>query len=647
MSRQSLAFEVRPSQLVSPYGPGAVVVDRHGITWLVQGLDHWYCSSQSEEHDRKDCENNARPFSFSEPRLAAQLGVSSFRRPPEWREPKDVNKGSVTELTIPSYSFPTIWFCSREDCGKLLRTSIQVSSQRPKCDMHGSKVKFEMKQVSFAIMCEEGHLEDFPVLEWVHRESQSECELKHLRRRRGNKAGWAGIRFYCMNCKKSRGLDRVQVSSGTSSVLQDSTFSSSQTYTCPGKQPWLGKDKPPVPCTKPPVATYLGALNVYFADVQSAIFIPEEITGEELLIALEKLPDHRKDLVDDVLVDYSKEQWVARLREKIGKSRNQDKEDVQFILDANAEQLQRALELKANIGMPVADQGDGESSLKDREFQILLHQPPAMMRPVALPPLTNDLQGSAIGTLTGFGWVQETRALSGFTRKIYPLQSSGPGSESRRHLGLEDNLDWLPAVKTYGDGILVEVDSEKLQHWLKLEGVSEYFRGLKHALAGPPWKGSRFSECVESQGPEIFTAVHSLSHLLIHQIALFAGYNAASLRERVYVGDYGCGFLLHSTDGDADGSLGGLLALATSGSLSALLEAGLRGAQWCANNPICSERAVGHDVSVTLGLAACHSCLYLPETSCEWSNRLLDRHSLIGSMPAGLNSTVSGLFPNF
>ena len=57
--------------------------------------------------------------------------------------------------------------------------------------------------------------------------------------------------------------------------------------------------------------------------------------------------------------------------------------------------------------------------------------------------------------LTGFGWVQETRALSGFTRKIYPLQNSGPGSESRKHLGLEENLAWLPAVKTYGDGILV------------------------------------------------------------------------------------------------------------------------------------------------------------------------------------------------
>ena len=34
----------------------------------------------------------------------------------------------------------------------------------------------------------------------------------------------------------------------------------------------------------------------------------------------------------------------------------------------------------------------------------------------------------------------------------------------------------------------------------------------------------------------------------------------------------------------------------------------------------------------TISIAACHSCLLLPETSCEFHNRYLDRALLVGSV---------------
>ena len=51
---------------------------------------------------------------------------------------------------------------------------------------------------------------------------------------------------------------------------------------------------------------------------------------------------------------------------------------------------------------------------------------------------------------------------------------------------------------------------------------------------------------------------------------------------------------------------------------------------WCASDPLCVE-SMGQGPD-TLNLAACHSCLLLPETSCEEFNRLLDRATLVGTL---------------
>ncbi|MCU1637444.1 MAG: hypothetical protein JWL94_91 [Microbacteriaceae bacterium] len=50
---------------------------------------------------------------------------------------------------------------------------------------------------------------------------------------------------------------------------------------------------------------------------------------------------------------------------------------------------------------------------------------------------------------------------------------------------------------------------------------------------------------------------------------------------------------------------------------------------WCSNDPVCGEpRPQNLD---GLNLAACHSCLFASETSCDGFNLLLDRTMLVGS----------------
>ena len=112
-------------------------------------------------------------------------------------------------------------------------------------------------------------------------------------------------------------------------------------------------------------------------------------------------------------------------------------------------------------------------------------------------------------------------------------------------------------------------------------------------------------------------------------MALDAGYPAASLRERLYVGEDMRGFLVYTATTDSAGSLGGLGRAGRARQAREALPRPSRAAGWCSADPICVEtRAQGAD---GLNLAACHACALLPETSCEEMNILLDRALLVGT----------------
>ena len=69
-------------------------------------------------------------------------------------------------------------------------------------------------------------------------------------------------------------------------------------------------------------------------------------------------------------------------------------------------------------------------------------------------------------------------------------------------------------------------------------------------------------------------------------------------------------------------TLGGLVSLAEPESLARLTRRALADALHCSSDPLCAERLPHDD---TLHGAACHVCLFAPETSCERGNRYLDR----------------------
>jgi hypothetical protein len=89
--------------------------------------------------------------------------------------------------------------------------------------------------------------------------------------------------------------------------------------------------------------------------------------------------------------------------------------------------------------------------------------------------------------------------------------------------------------------------------------------------------------------------LHTFAHALIRQLAVEAGYSAASLRERIYSrnpedpGGPMAGLLIYTAATDSEGTLGGLVKQGEPNTLSRHIEAALETVALCASDPICAE----------------------------------------------------------
>jgi hypothetical protein len=93
------------------------------------------------------------------------------------------------------------------------------------------------------------------------------------------------------------------------------------------------------------------------------------------------------------------------------------------------------------------------------------------------------------------------------------------------------------------------------------------------------------------------------------------------------------GLLIYTASGDSEGTLGGLVRMGKSGFLEQIVEQALREAEWCSNDPVCSENGQTHEEGEVINrLAACYACALIPETACEAFNLFLDRSLIVGNL---------------
>jgi hypothetical protein len=228
--------------------------------------------------------------------------------------------------------------------------------------------------------------------------------------------------------------------------------------------------------------------------------------------------------------------------------------------------------------------------------------------------------------------LREVNALLGFTRVEAPEESADPTQQAPRAPLCSGPPSWVPATEVHGEGVFLRLYENAILAWERYPSVQAREAKLRGGHRG--WRTSRRLDPAEDFPGARYAMLHTLSHLLIRELALECGYNAASIRERIYADVDGdnpqAGILIYTAAADSDGTLGGLVQLGQPDNLGRLLAQALNRAAICSSDPLCSEHDPGKDRS--LHAAACHACSFVSETSCEKGNRYIDRALLVPTL---------------
>ncbi|BFH11897.1 hypothetical protein J6TS7_60130 [Paenibacillus dendritiformis] len=389
---------------------------------------------------------------------------------------------------------------------------------------------------------------------------------------------------------------------------------------CGGQRPWLGEgEKESKECGGDLRVVQKGASNVYFPDIKSSIYLPqwEQSVDRKLIEILERhwdyLTNHRVDghLNRDLFEFLAAQQKVDYLKLITAAEKKLKKNSVTtFKIEvSDSEEIYRKLEYDAILSGAGGDNQDfSVSNRNSSEYGKIINK---YFRSISL-----------------LHKLRETRAMVGFSR--WKPEDGRPLTEKREALRLKEDIDWLPAVVVRGEGIFFEFDSLLLNSWLEKKNVQVRAQKLASNYSAARRKNGWDEEVITPK----FILLHTFAHILINQFSFECGYGSSALRERIYCDtEYPenpmHGVLIYTASGDSEGSLGGLVRQGLPGNLENIVVSALHNAKWCSSDPVCME-SLGQGPD-SCNLAACHSCALLPETSCEESNKKLDRALLTGT----------------
>lgn len=595
---------MRRSALISPWGVGSIVPFPNDESLMIAGLDMWRYSS-------------TEPFIIKDERLQKRLGVKELRWPPDFRDrsadPQNCN------MTIPAVRFPRWHYCpfcgGMQKVGYFTKQSVCDAYQWEngrKCDPN-KKYKHKLIPERFVVVCPDGHIDDFPIAEWVHYDSGHNYDPETCRIRRstgGTSAALTGVRYEC-SCGASRSIASA-VRPGALKRIG---------YTCKGTKPWLGisedKDNPCTCDIEKIKVLQRGASNVWFADTKSSIYIPtdDETTSRRIVAAVngcfKTIANHRVNgEVDRAMVSIFAETFNVNADELYTAVVNKisNMEGLPEVTEAMTEDDYRVAEYK----MLIKSSGSDALDFHSVNYQIDNYHP--------------SIQ-SYFKSISLVKKLRETRAFVGFSRLEPNATNDLRKKKDMLRIG---SGDWLPAIEVYGEGIFFEFNSEALSEWTRNPDVVSRISKLNSA-----YQNSFFGKLEPGNLRAEYVLLHTFAHLIINQLSYECGYGSSSIKERIYCekctdNSKMCGVLIYTASGDSEGSLGGLVRQGEKGRLEDTILAAIRNAKWCSSDPICIQSAGQGPESCNL--AACHNCALLPETCCECGNRLLDRGLVVGTL---------------
>lgn len=595
--------EIRPNQLLYTYGVGSVV-ELPNLSVMVMGLDDWPVEQGVTE--------------IGEPRLLKavqrELGgqVVKLLAPPIVSDTTGSAPGPFDEMAhvgVPVAPFPRWQVCAYCRLLAPIHSGLFVLKLDPYrrdksrfvhqlCATRGKPPT--VVPARFLVACEHGHLDDFPWVEFVHR-GKTDCRYELRLYELGASGEVADIQVQCVKCGAKRRLAEAMSEEGRAELAR-----------CKGRWPHLRKyDENP--CNGQQRAILLGASNSWFAMVLTALSIPTTTDKLGQLVEWNWTDLEECESSRDIKL---KRKWLkgigAYTDEQIWDAVVQRRE-------ASGQDEDESFDLREPEWAVFSDP---DPKLNSRDFRLRVVKAPKDYSKVIEKVVLAER-------------LREVRALIGFTR----IESAGDYTEigdfpeEQRVPLCRGNPRWVPTSEIRGEGVFLQFSESAIEAWVKKtrERENEFFEAHKR------WRQARGLEPNDGFPGMRYVLLHSLAHALIRQFAVECGYTTASIRERIYSRSPGgdqepmAGILLYTAAPDSEGTLGGLVALGEPMTLGRHLDQALEAMNLCASDPLCAEHHPIKD-GLTLHGAACHACLFLPETSCERGNKYLDRSVLVSTV---------------
>lgn len=621
----------RPSTLLYTYGPGAIM-DLPNFTVMPGSLHDW---------DRVYARRDGAPLRIHAPRLleaarrVLRCRVDELRSFP-WQPQLTWRRDEGRDLGVPCRVFPQWLRCT--GCDKLAPLSVfEYRNTRPfKTDeatfehlncpgrRGGRKGRKRAVPARYLLACTGGHLDEFPYALWVHHfndcpAAKAGTSLKMIEGT-GGRGAMATIR--CVACDAKRSMAEAQGEAGQDKLPP-----------CRGRYPHL--DAFDEECGLDTHLMVVGASNLWFPVVLSIIAMPMS-TAE----ARDDLADQLRVTLGDQLTEFAAHLNVIRalLKGTLDVTGRADDELAELVSKAqaepkSAEQAQADFDSWDQVDLlvpewnylqldPVKDHHlDKASGLTLTKRALSPALPSSITRVLAVDRLRK------VNTLLGFTRLDALDRVNDPDRRLAPLTLGEPS--------------WLVATEDIGEGIFLQLDEAAVVSWERAAEASALWKA--HRESHKRNFENRLSSTATNYDaksmlkPPRYWLLHTLAHSLMRELALTAGYGAASLAERLYAWPAegtrpaAAGLLILTTASDSDGTLGGLVRLSQPDLLSNAFGNMLRKAARCSSDPVCANRTPRQPEDFLHG-AACHCCCMASETSCERANRFLDRRFLV-SLP--------------
>ena len=486
----------------------------------------------------------------------------------------------------------------------------------PKCSNKDCKEN-HLEQIRFVMTCSNGHIHDLPWEFWNNRlpndRSQQNDEENDNKNEKSNgpqldfskkccdsqdliykisreNTELSGIWVECKNCKKKANLKGV--------------FNFEQP--CLGKKYWLKPDNGKFHeenCSAKTSVKLKTSNSVYYSNSLSSLFIPDfqNLLSSEIRLDIDNMVAKQK---------YSNEQIIELIC------------DLKGVQKELVEQYLETGEIKY---IP-------DNIYREAEYNYFLEKEQPDNKQIKFRVIDCSEQINGFSKLVKIDKLKKTTVQTSFTRNepidvdsILQNQNEYEYTVQRQSVS-KNNFETktLPALESYGEGILFVLDEQKLKQWKQQQEVIERTEKIKSNAQNADWKSHQIVAKTLTPNKVL---IHTLSHLLMRELEYVCGYPASSLSERLYVSETMNGFLISAFDG-TDGYLGGLSNLCNDlENLNNIINSAILRATDCSSDPICIE-SEGQGVG-QLNLAACHSCTLTPETTCELSNLYLDRKLIV------------------